>query len=133
MSRPIQQGGRQAHGLMIRRIRKLRRRDFGHPGGQAPAPPALLDNPGAARPRLLPLQADLAHPRLLPQLLHDPVLVVRPLAVTAGVGQGLDPLQGLIQAHIHIMGRPLQPENGGFLPLPIESAPDINVARHADA
>jgi hypothetical protein len=32
-----------------------------------------------------------------------------------------------------MMSRPLQPENCGFLPLPIESAPDINVARHADA
>ena len=132
MSRPIQQGRSQADGLMIRGIKKLGRRDFGHPGGQASAPPALLDNPGAARRRLLPLQADLAHPRLLPQLFQDPVLVVRPLAVTAGVGQGLDPLQGVIQAHIHMMGRPLQSENGGFLPLLIETAPDIKIAPDPD-
>jgi hypothetical protein len=42
-------------------------------------------------------------------------------------------LQGLIQAHIQVMGRPLQPEYGSFLPLPIERAPDIKVARRADA
>ena len=102
-------------------------------GGQASAPPALLGCSGTARTRLLPLQADLAYPWLLPQLLQDPVLVVRPPAVTAGVGQGLDPLQGLIETHVHAMGGPLQPENGGFLPLSKDSAPDIKVARCPDA
>ena len=43
MSRPIQQRRSQADGLMIRGIKKLGRRNFGHPGGQASAPPALLD------------------------------------------------------------------------------------------
>ncbi len=44
-------------------------------------------------------------------------MAVHPLGITTGAGQGLDPLQSLFQAHIHIMGHPFQPENGGVLPL----------------
>ena len=58
-------------------------------------------------------------------------MVVLTLLTAAWFGKILHPLNGLAEAHIHGMGRPLQPQGGGLLPFPEEAVPDIDIADRA--
>ncbi len=55
-------------------------------------------------------------------------MVVLTLWTAARFGKILHPLNGLAEAHVHGMGRPFQPQRGGFLPFPEEAVPDIYIA-----